>query len=47
MTTLLTVALFTIWPFSSEQIKEDIEAIHSDAKIQFKANQDTGQTCTL
>lgn len=41
MTTLLTVVLFTIWPFSNEKIKEEIEAMHSEAKFHFKTNPDS------
>lgn len=40
MTTVLAVALFSIWPFSNEQIKQEVETIHIEAKSHFKADPD-------
>lgn len=41
MTTFLTIALFAIWPFSDNEIQQEIERIHNEAKSHFKINSDS------
>lgn len=41
MTALIFAAVFSIWPFASAQIKEEIETFHNDAKSHIKTDRDS------